>query len=301
MNPLSDSIGGAWSAKVTVATDLAHAFEQAFTDLAEVVSLYEATADGRFWAVEATFAGPPPREQLNTRIALTAASLGVAEPALEIAKVPEKDWLSASVASFPPLRAGRFFIHGDHISAPYPPGAVRVLVNAATAFGSGHHASTMGCLLALDDLARRNVPVARCLDMGAGTAILGIAMAKVWRAPVLAADIDPVAVKVSRFNARRNGAAQLVRAVMSDGCGLREVAARGPYHVITANILARPLAAMSRDLATLLAPGGHVILAGFLKHHESLVLNAYRMQGLQLHRRYRLAPWTTLVLRKHVR
>lgn len=298
MNSLSDNIGGAWSAKVTVASDLAQAFEQAFTDLAEVVSLYEATADGRFWAVEATFAGPPPREQLGARIALAAASLGIAEPKLEIAKVPEKDWLSASVAAFPPLRAGRFYIHGDHIAGPFPPGAVRVLVNAATAFGSGHHASTMGCLLGLDDLARRYSAVARCLDMGAGTAILAIAMAKVWRAPVLAADIDPIAVKVGRFNARRNGVDGLVRAVMSDGCGSRDVMVQAPYKVVTANILARPLAAMSRDLASLLAPGGHLILAGFLRHHESLVLNAYRMHGLRLERRYRLAPWTTLVLRK---
>lgn len=291
-------IGSAWSAKVTVKTEHADAFEQAFTGLAGVVSMYEATPDGFFWTVEGTFDAAPPRANLAERIALAASSLGVDEPALEIEKVPEKDWLKESVAAFPPLRAGRFYIHGDHIQGPFPPGALRILVNAATAFGSGHHASTMGCLLALDDLAHRRKSIARALDMGAGTAILAIGMAKAWHAPVVAADIDPVAVKVSRFNARRNGVTPLVRAVLSEGCGQRDVQRSGPYDVITANILARPLAAMSADLARLLAPGGTLILAGFLRHHEQMVLAPYRTHGLRLVKRYRLAPWTTLVLGK---
>jgi len=293
-----NDIGSAWSAKVTVRTEHAGAFEQAFSGLAVVVSMYESNPDGLTWTVEGTFDAAPSRGALAERIALAASSLGVAEPALEIAKVPEKDWLSESTAAFPPLRAGRFYIHGDHIRGSFPPGAIRILVNAATAFGSGHHASTMGCLLALDGLAHRRKNVGRALDMGAGTAILAIGMAKAWHAPVVAADIDPVAVKVSRYNAQRNGVAPLVRAVLSEGCGQRDVTRNGPYDVITANILARPLAAMSADLAGLLAPGGTLILAGFLRHHEQLVLQPYRMHGLTLVKRYRLAPWTTLVLRK---
>jgi ribosomal protein L11 methyltransferase len=291
-------IGSAWSAKVTVRTEHADAFEQAFLGLAGVVSMYEANPDGHTWTVEGIFDAAPSRAELAGRIALAASSLGVSEPDLEIAKVPEKDWLSESAAAFPPLRAGRFYIHGDHVQGPFPPGAIRILVNAATAFGSGHHASTLGCLLALDDLAHRRKTIARALDMGAGTAILAIGMAKAWRAPVIAADIDPVAVKVSRYNARRNGVTPLVRGVLSEGCGQREVTRGGPYDIITANILARPLAAMSADLAHLLAPGGTLILAGFLRHHEQLVLAPYRMHGLRLVKRYRLAPWTTLVLRK---
>jgi len=294
----SHDIGSAWSAKVTVATEHADAFETAFAGLAGVVSMYEATVDGKFWTVEGTFDAAPPKAELAERIALAASSLGVAEPALEVGKVPECDWLSASTAAFPPLRAGRFYIHGDHIAGPFPPGAIRVLVNAATAFGSGHHASTLGCLQALDGLTHRIKSVNRALDMGAGTAILAIAMAKAWHAPVIAADIDPVAVKVSRFNAQRNGVTPLVRAVLSEGCGQRDVLREGPYDLITANILARPLAAMSADLSSLLAPGGHLILAGFLRHHEQMVLSPYRMHGLRLVKRYRLAPWTTLVLRK---
>lgn len=295
---MTKDIGSAWSAKVTVATEHADAFESAFSGLAQVVSLYEATPDGHFWTVEGTFDAAPPRAALAERIALAATSLGVPEPALEIEKVPQQDWLSANVAAFPPLRAGRFYIHGDHVAGPFPPGAIRVMVNAATAFGSGHHSSTLGCLQAIDALARRRKTVGRALDMGAGTAILAIAIAKAWRVPVVAADIDPVAVKVSRFNAHRNGVTPLIHAVLSEGCGQRDVKARGPYDVITANILARPLAAMSADLSALLAPGGHLILAGFLRHNEQMVLNPYRLHGLRLVERYRLTPWTTLVLRK---
>lgn len=293
-----NDIGSAWSAKVTVKTEHADAFEQAFSGLAGVVSMYEANPDGFTWTVEGTFDEAPPRAELAERIALAATSLGVAEPVLEIAKIPVKDWLTESAMAFPPLRAGRFYIHGDHIQGPFPPGAIRILVNAATAFGSGHHASTLGCLLALDDLRHRRKAVGRALDMGAGTAILAIGMAKAWRTPVVAADIDPVAVKVSRYNAARNGVAPLIHAVLSEGCGQREVTRKGPYDVITANILARPLAAMSADLAELLAPGGTLILAGFLRRHEQMVLAPYRMHGLRLVKRYRLAPWTTLVLRK---
>ena len=292
------NLGSAWSAKVTVRTEHADAFEQAFAGLAGVVSMYEANPDGYTWTVEGTFDAAPPRAALAARISLAAVSLGAPEPALEIAKIPEKDWLSESAAAFPPLRAGRFYIHGDHVQGPFPPGAIRILVNAATAFGSGHHASTLGCLLALDGLKRRHAAVSRALDMGAGTAILAIGMAKAWRAPVVAADIDPVAVSVSRYNARRNGVTPLVRAVLSEGCGQREIARGGPYDVITANILARPLAAMSAGLARLLAPGGTLILAGFLTGHEQLVLAPYRLHGLRLVKRYRLAPWTTLVLKR---
>lgn len=286
-----------WSA--TVVTPLEHmdVFELVFNELTSIVSQYEVEEDVT-WAVEGLFVDAPPRDELLKRIALAAQALGMAEPELVIAKIPQKDWLTESVASFPPLRAGRFYIHGDHIPPPYPPGAIRLKLNAATAFGSGEHASTRGCLLALDDLRKRNHPFARGLDMGCGTAILALAMAKAWRRPVLAADIDPEAVRVARLNARQNGEADLVKAVLSDATGNRDVLARAPYGLITANILARPLAAMAADLSALLAPGGILIMAGLLVRQEAMVLTAYRAQGLRLERRYRLKPWSTLVLKR---
>ncbi len=286
-----------WSAKIIVAPEHMDVFERAFNDLTTIVSQYEVEED-KLWAVEGLFINAPPRDVLAERVLLAAQLLNVPEPDLVIAKIPQKDWLTESVASFPPLRAGRFYIHGDHIPPPYPPGALRLKLNAATAFGSGEHASTRGCLLALDGLRKQNHHFTRGLDMGCGTAILALAMAKAWHRPALAVDIDPEAVRVARLNARKNGATDLVKATVSDACGNRQVLATAPYGLITANILARPLAAMAADLSTLLAPGGYLILAGLLTRQEAMVLTAYRMQGLRLDHRYRLKPWSTLVLRK---
>ena len=300
---MADDIGTAWSARLIVTLEHAPVFERVFEDLAGVVSLYEWDESQKpvLWAVEGMFDASPPRAELETRIALTAQSLGIAAPDLVIAKVPAKDWLPATVASFPPIKAGRYYIHGDHIAGPHPASLVRLKINAATAFGSGQHASTMGCLLALDSMFRRTrltKPGFVGLDMGCGTGILGMAIAKTARKPVLCADIDPEAVRVARYNARRNGLAAEIHAVMSDGCGDRTVREHGPYQVITANILARPLVQMAAALSALLAPGGTLILAGFVRRDEAMVLNAYRTQGLRLEKRVRIAPWTTLALRR---
>jgi ribosomal protein L11 methyltransferase len=283
-------------------------FEAVFDGLTDVVSLYEDPAstdmDDAPWWVEGLFAEAPARADLAARIAVVAESYSLAEPALIVAPVPARDWLTESVASFKPLSAGRYYIHGDHIMGPYPAGKLRLRVNAATAFGSGEHASTYGCLLALDLLARRGAVgalLSRCgapaaLDMGCGSGILAMAMARTWPVKVLAADIDPEAVRVTRLNAQVNGLAGRMRAVLTDGTGAADVVRDGPYGVITANILARPLCHMARDLARLLAPGGHLILAGLLQRQEAMVLGAYRAQGLRLETRFVRKPWSTLVL-----
>ncbi len=297
---MAEEIGGSWSARVVVPFELTEAFEQAFAGLAGVVSLYEFSPDGKLWAVEGQFAEAPPRAEIAERVALAAVAAGIAEPELTLTAVSAKDWLTANIASFPPLTAGRFFIHGDHIKGPFPPGLIRLEVNAATAFGSGEHSSTRGCLLALDGLRKRARRCTRALDMGCGTGILAMAIAKAWMKPVLAADIDPEAVRVTRRNVRRNGAARLVRGVLSEGCGQREVTRR-TYDIVTANILARPLVHMSRDLTRRVAPGGRLILAGLLTRHESMVQAAYRAQGLSLLGRIRLKDWSTLVFAKSQR
>ena len=294
---MSQTVGGSWSARVVVPFELTEPFELAFTGLAGVVSIYEHTEDGKEWAVEGLFAEAPPRAAIAERVALAAATARVPEPELVFTAIPASDWLTANIASFPPLQAGRFFIHGDHIKGPFPAGKIRLQVNAATAFGSGEHESTRGCLLALDRLRKRALRCRVALDMGCGTGILAMAIAKAWSKPVLAADIDPEAVRVTRLNVERNGVAGLVRCVLSEGCGQREIGKA--YDIITANILARPLVLMSRDLARRLAPGGHLILAGLLTKHESMVLGAYRAQGLRLEGRIRLKAWSTLILARN--
>ena len=225
--------------------------------------------------------------------ALEVAGLEVPEDALE--ELPALDWVAESQKGLPPLCAGRFFVYGGHAADQVPAAAVAIRIDAGQAFGTGHHESTRGCLLALDALGRRNRP-GRCLDLGCGSGILAIAMAKLWRVPVLACDIDPQAVAVTRANARLNGVGLGVRAVLGDGAGRRDLRGAAPYDVIAANILAGPLAAMAGELRRILAPGGALILSGFLASQERDVLAPYRARGLRLARRLVLGDWVTLVL-----
>jgi ribosomal protein L11 methyltransferase len=287
-----------WVARVTVTDDTSEIFESALGEGALSVSSYEVEEWAKprpIWRVEALFDEKPAHGSLAARVAVAAAALAMAEPALEIVAVPNRNWLAEGFQAFPPLTAGRFHVSGDHIAEPAPPGLIVLRLNASTAFGSGEHESTRGCLLALSAMTRRRKP-RRVLDLGCGSGILALAAAKAWRAPVVAADVDPEAVRVTAFNARKNGATAHVTAVISDGCSAPLLHRRAPYDVITANILARPLCRFARELAPLLAPGGRLVMAGLLQSQEAMVLAAYRMRGLQLLGRWRLGAWSTLVL-----
>ncbi|MBF0561582.1 MAG: 50S ribosomal protein L11 methyltransferase, partial [Alphaproteobacteria bacterium] len=236
--------------------------------------------------------------RLNTLIALAAMATDTEEPPLRITRIPARDWVSESLRGFPPLMVARYFVHGSHITSRPPVGLLPLMVDAGTAFGSGEHASTRGCLLALDRLARRRRRQALALDMGCGSGILALAIARTWHGSVQAADIDPVAVRVTTLNARLNGLAAHINAVASEGFTSKVVRRRGPYSLITANILARPLALLAPRMAHALAPGGIAILSGILVRQQRHVLNAYRTQGLVLERRIVDAPWITLVLKR---
>lgn len=304
----SGDIGVSWRAFVAVPAVHLGDFAPLFAGLGAVESQFEfgeSKPGVVMWRVEGLFSGPPDVQNLAARAAILAASVGLPEPELTVEKVPATDWLTANVAAFPPIRAGRFYVHGDHVKGPFPVGALRLKVNAATAFGTGEHGSTRGCLLALDALRKAKPAVlggqgrkTAVLDMGCGTGILAIAAAKAWKCKVLAADIDPEAVRVTRFNARSNGVFGLVRTRLSDGSNAVLITQNAPFALITANILARPLVSMAKPLSRLLLPSGSIILSGLLESQESMVRNAYRTQGLRLVRRYRLTPWSTLVMKR---
>lgn len=255
--------------------------------------------DGQ-WMVDAYSDGPFDQVEVTAALSLAAQVAGIPEPEITVEHEAPRNWLAENLSSFPPIRAGRFFVHGSHWEAAPPVGTIPLLVDAATAFGSGEHQSTYGCLLALDQIGKEGRPVTTGvgtgLDMGCGSGILGLAMAKRWKIPVVATDIDEESVRVTRYNAERNGVAPLMTIFPGDGFKSRAVKEAAPYDVICANILARPLCSMARELAASLAPGGRVILAGLLERQETMVRGAYQMQGLRLKRRIRLKPWVTLVL-----
>lgn len=285
-----------WRVAVTVPAENAEAFEDLLSGSLPAVSVFGEDTDA-VRQIEGFGPEEPDRAALAVELAVLARSCGIEEPDLTIEAIPPTDWLAATYEAFPPLRIGRFFIHGSHDRTPVPVGAIGLCVDAATAFGTGEHETTSGCLMALQRLAKRR-QVRRILDMGCGSGILAFAAARLWRVPVLAVDVDTEAVRVARLNARANRVSAWVNAFAADGYRDRRVAAVGAYDLIIANILAQPLAAMAKDLAQNLAPGGAAILAGLLTGQQAQVLTAHRMQGLELEARLPVGNWPTLILRK---
>jgi ribosomal protein L11 methyltransferase len=266
-------------------------------DLADAVSVFE-TRPGE-WRVEAWPATSVLSPTIVAQMAVAAAAAAGALLDISEEKLSARDWLAENQLDFPPMRVGRFFIHGSHHRARVPAGTVAITIDAATAFGTGEHPSTRGCLLALEALARHS-RFHRPLDIGAGTGILSIAAAKLMRRRVLARDIDRNAVAVARQNIARNGVAGL--AGVRQAAGYRDRALRkSRYDLVLSNILARPLALMARDLSRVLAPGGRAVLSGLLRRQEPIVLAPHRGLGMVLERRFVLDGWSTLVLRARSR
>jgi ribosomal protein L11 methyltransferase len=258
-----------------------------------------AGADGR-WSVEAHFARAPDEGWLRDLVGAVAGAAAARD--LVIETVAPRDWVAASLAGLKPVAAGRFLVHGAHDRTHVPAHRIGVEIEAALAFGTGHHGTTRGCLLALDGwLKRRGSRLVRVLDVGAGTGVLAIAAAKAMRARVMASDIDARAVAVARANARANAAATLVEVVHAAGLAARRLRERGPYDLVLANILLAPLKRLAAPIAQALAPDGCVILSGLLAAQAPAAIAAYRAQGLALAARIPLDEWVTLVLARRRR
>jgi ribosomal protein L11 methyltransferase len=201
----------------------------------------------------------------------------------------------ASLEGLAPVVAGHFVVHGHHDRARVRANQISIEIEAALAFGTGHHGTTRGCLLLLQDVLRRYRP-RRMLDLGTGTGVLAIAAAKALKTPVLATDIDARAVQVAQDNARLNGVGDLVEAAHATGFGSPRFAARAPFDLVLANILANPLRALAPSMARHLAPGAIVILSGLLPPHARGVIAAYRAQGVMPIRRIELEGWCSLLM-----
>src|SRR6187402_2640773 len=246
--------------------------------------------DGR-WNVEIHFEQAPDEAAIRR---LIGGAGGSADVMFET--IAARDWVAASLADLKPVAAGRFTVHGAHDRVHVTANRIGIEIEAALAFGTGHHGTTRGCLLALDGIVKRAAP-RRVLDIGTGTGVLAIAAAKALRVPVLASDIDPEAVRIARENARLNGIAPFLEYLHAAGLGAPRFRTRAPFDLVFANILLPPLKRLAGPMRPLLAPGAHVVLSGLLAAQEQAALAAYRPHGLTLVRRIPLGEWVTLVLR----
>ena len=252
-------------------------------------------AGGGRWQVAIHFRGEAERERV--RGAVAAAVGAEAAAALQFGSVEAADWVRQSLAGLRPVAAGRFVVHGAHDRTRVPLNHIGIEIEAALAFGTGHHGTTRGCLLALDAICKA-MPLAktrpRILDVGTGSGVLAIAAARALHAHVLATDIDAFAVRTARSNASHNRAGSLLSVVLADGVGARTIRTHALYDLIFANILLGPLKRIATPLRGLAAPGGRVVLSGILPSQANAVIAAYRPLALQ--RRFDIDGWTTLVL-----
>ena len=214
-----------------------------------------------------------------------------------IVAVPERDWVRESLAGLEPVVAGRFYLHGSHDRAIRRHGGISLEIDAGTAFGTGHHGTTAGCLLALDAILKKRKPK-RILDLGTGTGVLALAACAATKVKALGTDIDPEAVRVARLNARLNQLGSMLEGYVATGLHHPVIGKNAPYDLIFANILARPLAQLATGLSRLLAPGGALILSGLTVDQERWIRAAYRGRGLNVHRSIRNGNWIALVMTK---
>ena len=247
------------------------------------------------WDVTVHFAEEPDQASIRELVGL-AAGEDVAR-SIAFDTVEAKDWVKATLEDLVPVPAGRFTVHGQHDRARVPPNKLGIEIEAALAFGTGHHGTTRGCLLLLDQVLKKYYP-RRVLDLGTGTGVLAIAAAKALHRSVLASDIDPASVRVAHDNARLNGSGDLVQVIQATGFEAPQFAQRGPFDLVLANILANPLRQMATPMAEHLAPSAQVILSGLLPPQAQSVIAAYRMRGLVLQRHLQIEGWSSLLMRK---
>ena len=247
------------------------------------------------WDITVHFADPPDQASIRELVGFAAGDEVAGHIAFDI--VEAKDWVKASLEDLVPVPAGRFVVHGQHDRERIPANKLGIEIEAALAFGTGHHGTTRGCLLLLDHVLKAYVP-RRVLDLGTGTGVLAIAAAKALHEPVLASDIDPASVRVARENARLNQTGDLVQIITATGFSAPQFAQRAPFDLVLANILANPLRQLATPMSRHLAPSGLVILSGLLNHQAASVVAAYRTRGIMPLRHVRIDGWSSLLLRK---
>src|SRR5258708_2662253 len=266
---------------------------ESFFEGQAAISAFE--GPGGRWDITVHFADPPDQASVRELVGIAAGDEVAQDVAFDT--VEAQDWVKASLEDLVRVPAGRFVVHGRHDRTRVPANKLAIEIEAALAFGTGHHGTTRGCLLLLDHVLKAYRP-RRVLDLGTGTGVLAIAAAKALQIKVLASDIDPLSVKAARDNARLNGTSDLVQTLHATGFSAPQFAQRGPVDLGLANILANPLRQMATPMARHLAPSELLILSGLLPHQAQSVIAAYRARGLNRERRIQIEGWSSLLLRK---
>lgn len=293
--------GPLWRVSLTygraLSEDEGRALFEAFEEAVLSVFLHNREAtDGNHWEVILTTDGEPDFDTLHT---IANSIVALPRDAVRGEELPDEDWLLHVHRHFPPITIGQFFIYGSHYDGDIPKDLIALRIDAATAFGSGEHETTRGCLLALQDLKQQGFVPKRVLDMGCGSGILALAAVKLWPdVEALCIDIDPESVVVTHRHAALNGCSKNITAEAGDGYAAPRVAAMAPYDLVLANILAGPLVAMAPDCAKVTAPQGFVILSGLLARQEKEVTDAHLAQKLLQGQVYGLNDWRALVFHK---
>ncbi|PLW75535.1 50S ribosomal protein L11 methyltransferase [Cohaesibacter celericrescens] len=267
--------------------------ENVFEEDGFAVSNFEIDEDNGLWALSLY----PAEEGVTDtyKIALAELSALSMQIPLKIKELEDEDWVSKSLEGLSPVEAGRFVVHGSHDKGLNTKGRIPIQINAGQAFGTGHHGTTAGCLKIISEELRSYSPC-RILDLGTGSGVLAIALAKLLKQEVIATDIDPISIETTNENIRINGVHPLVKTAVATGFSHSIFKEKGPFDLIVANILAGPLCQMAPELAAHTSVGGRIILSGLLPHQRARVIAAYRTQGMRLIRSITQDGWLVLVL-----
>ena len=279
----------------TTGEDAAYKLADALEDIVPEptgVGVFEVEDDSGLWEVGAYFMESPDAGALAVLSALYDAK------PFNISEIPEQDWVSKVQRELAPVSAGRFFVYGSHDADNVPDDRIPLLIDAAMAFGTGHHGTTKGCLESFDALLSAGFQGEKILDVGCGTAVLAMAAAKVLPQTVLASDIDPVAVEVAQANVVGNDLEDRVQCMVAAGFGAPELKDNGPYDLVFANILKAPLIGLAPDMGAHVVEGGYAILSGILNEQAEDVVAVYQQNGFNVIEKRVIVDWTTLTLSK---
>jgi len=273
------------------ASDLGDALER-LTPEPIGVGVFELEDGSGLWEVGAYFSEKPD----DISLALLAAVFQAEE--FKISELPQIDWVSKVQRSLKPVVAGRFFVYGSHDSDKVPPDCEPLLIEASMAFGTGHHGTTKGCLLALEQLITDGFKAKNFIDVGCGTAVLAMAAARIFSANVIASDIDSVAHSVAKMNILANGLDRNIQCFEASGFAHEQIKTKNPFDLIFANILLAPLLAIATDISKYSLSGGYVVLSGILSEQAELVVNKYTGVGFSLSNQIEIGEWVTIIFRK---